>query len=590
MTENHKKYVIEKDIIEITGEEAIKNTTRGGNDVYINIEELENLAQIEEKKSRLGPFTETLRYINKFEPIENKEDNTYYIPLNNGGKIIIGEGENLSPDIIHLTNSQVKISKLKRKKVPTDFPRFLHFGPELIDDGILTLEDKVVQELNISKSTINKSKVESSFNNITMEEYFIKYPEVVDKLKRQGVAEYFLSNSKFKKTTVNHFAKYGVKKIIDRLTKDAFDENGEIIKKGIKKTYAEKKVVNIYQTILEPYKKVEDVIGKKRISFNLESIIDITGEEYYNNQILKIGSDYYNVKNTLIEHKHKDYKTGRYSIDEDIPAILELITKDVQKETKIKDFKPRNIEQILLFKQLINPNIEMHIIEGGSGSGKTVVAYAAALQLVLQHNQNHKPEYDGIILFKSNDIIGGEKRGMGFLPGTAYEKVKPFMKSYVDAHNLLGLNKGSKGIEFREMLAHPTNEKDDFGLRENHNIYGMKLPMENPVIEIEHLQFARGRTFENKIIFVDETQNFSPYEIKQLIERVGIGCKLMLVGDAEGQIDNSSLNRNFNGLTYAAAVNAYNKHPRFSMIKLISNYRSQSAEIMRNQKGIGKNI
>mgnify|MGYP006293949753 CR=1 FL=1 len=100
--------------------------------------------------------------------------------------------------------------------------------------------------------------------------------------------------------------------------------------------------------------------------------------------------------------------------------------------------------------------------------------------------------------------------------------------------------------------------------------------------EIAHLRYARGRTFENQIILVDEAQNFSPFEIKQLIERVGIGCKIMIIGDPE-QIDNPNLDKEFNGLVYAAHT-FYNKHPRMSMIKLYQNYRSQSAEIMREKK------
>lgn len=585
MTE-FKKFVIEKDIIEIAGEEAIKNTTRGGNHVYLNIEELERLSAKEEENGEFGPFSDTLKYLNEFEIQENEEEKLF-ISLENKGKIFLEEDFNHSKDTIHLTNRQTTISKLKRKKIPQDFPKFLHFGPELIEDGIITLEKKVLNELEEIKLG-NKQPIENPYDKMDMKQYFEKNPKIIRKLKNQNLDEYFTQNTAFNRTYVSTFNRGGLNLIIKTLTKDIKKKNLE--KRGIKKSEAEKKSVNIFQAMIAPYKEYSNKNLEKSITFNLESIIDITQDEYFNNQVLKIGPDYFNVKNKLIEHTHKDYKTGRYSIDEEVPATLELISRDVQNITSLRNFKPRNIEQIIAFKQLINPDIEMTILEGGSGSGKTVVAYAAALEMILQSNTNKNPQYDGIILFKSNDIIGGKKREMGFLPGSAYEKVKVFMKSFEDAHNLLGLNQGNKGMEFNEMLSHPTNEKDEFGLREHHEINGMKLPPNNRAIEIEHLQFARGRTFENKIVFVDEGQNYSPYEMKQLIERVGIGCKIIMVGDSEGQIDNPSLNRNFNGLTYSAAINAYNKHPRFSMIKLVSNYRSQSAEIMRNQKAIGTNL
>lgn len=584
MTFNPKSFVIEKDIFKIAGEEAIKNVSRGGNNIYLNIAELEKLAEKEENKENIGPFSETLKYINKFN--FKSDNNKNFINLENGGKIFLEEEENKSKEITHLTFSHSTTSRLKRKHITTENPLFLHFGPELIDKGIIKLEDSIVKELENNQNS-NLKSIENPYNSMTMKQYFSKNPKLLKYLKTQEVDEYFINNSSLNKTSVSTFSKTGPNLIKKALKQDIIKKK-VIIKKGLSDSQTNKKIVSLYQTLLQPFKEFETNLQKKKLNFNLESIINITNDEYYNNQVLRIGNDYYNIKNTLIEHTHKDYKTGRYSINEDIPATVELINLDIQKKTSLKSFKPRNIEQIIGFQQILDTNIEINLIEGGSGSGKTVIAYAAALELLLQSNTNHDPKYDGIILFKSNDIIGGAKREMGFLPGSAYEKVKPFMKSFEDAHNLLKLNEGPNGIEFREMLAHPRDEKDEFGLREKHKVQGMGLPKENRAIEIEHLQFARGRTFENKIIFVDETQNYSPYEIKQLIERVGIGCKIMLVGDAQGQIDNPLLNQNFNGLTYSAAVNAYNKHPRFSMIKLLTNYRSQSAEIMRNQKGIGQ--
>lgn len=348
----------------------------------------------------------------------------------------------------------------------------------------------------------------------------------------------------------------------------------------------DKSIIKLTEKQTELFNKIK-IHNKIRVGNSFE-LSNITGEEYMNNQIIKMGSEYYRIKYNLIKEKSnkKNYfDTGRYSIDENKPGLLELIIPEHTKSL-IEKFKPRNLEQKLGFQQSILDTTELNLIVGGSGSGKSVLTYAAAIQEIVINNNIKKPKYDGIILFKSNDIIGGDRREMGFLPGSAYEKVKPYLRSYVDAHNLIGLG---DYISFREMLTHPTDEHYEFGKRESSGKIGnLKLSNKFPAIEIEHLQFARGRTFENKIIFVDEAQNYTPFEIKQLIERVGINSKIYLVGDPN-QIDNPLLNPTFNGLTYVAAINYLNNN-RMTISKLTQNYRSGSAEIIRDHKAPGQHL
>ena len=577
MTKKTKKYSLEKDILEIAGEMAIKNITRGGNSVFLNLEELETLSEKEENKNTFGPFRETLEYLNQFERKEEKGKQV--IELENNGKIILEDKKNYENDIIHLTKSQTIISKLKRKGIKYDFPKFLHFGPEIIKKGILKVDKEKTSEIIL--------KLYNPFEGMNLKKFIEKNPEITEKLKKQKLEKYFLENKEIYELPITKAISIGTNLVYKALTMDVKIENNTI-KKALEKNIAEKKTIYTYQIIVEPYKKkLEEIKTNKYITINSEELHELLGEKTYNNQVLKLENEYYKVKYELVEHTYKNKKTGRYYINENSPITLEKIIGNIDEKIKIPGFRPMNMEQLILFEHLIDPNIEMSIIDGGSGSGKTVVAYAAALQLILQDNENQKPKYDKIILFKSNDIIGGKDRDLGALPGTAFEKYRPFLKSFEDAHNLLGLNRGKRGILFRDMLADPIDELDMFGIRKKNNLYGMKLPRNNKAIEIEYLQYGRGRTFSNCIIFVDENQNYTPYEIKQLIERVGVNSKLFLVGDSEQQIDNIKLDKFFNGLTYAATVNAYN-HPRFSMDRLYENFRCQSAEIMRNQKTIGK--
>ena len=92
----------------------------------------------------------------------------------------------------------------------------------------------------------------------------------------------------------------------------------------------------------------------------------------------------------------------------------------------IPTFQPRNLEQRLAWRNLTNQDLEVNFLTGGSGSGKTVLAYAAAFERILGNeklrNEGKIPE--GIVIFKTNDIIGGKDRQFGFLRDSLDEKTK----------------------------------------------------------------------------------------------------------------------------------------------------------------------
>lgn len=304
---------------------------------------------------------------------------------------------------------------------------------------------------------------------------------------------------------------------------------------------------------------------------------ELIGEEYegltFNNQFVNVyGNSFFRVNLPL----SSDESGIRFSANSEETYIERFNPSECWAEhlKHVGRFQPRNVRQQLAMYNLANPNIEMHIISGGSGSGKSVVSYFAAINHILGNEKKRNVEggvKDRIVLFKSNDIIGNKNREQGFLPGSKEEKDWPFMKSYKDAHDLCGLS----NIPFEMMLQ--GFEKGQNGLGD------LYLPSKHAPIEIENLIYARGRTFENCVVIVDEAQNYTPFEIKQLIERVGIGSVIYLIGDPM-QVDNPSLSPNFNGFVYAANTFAKTGHPRMSIIEFDKNYRSQSAEIMRGVK------
>ena len=316
-----------------------------------------------------------------------------------------------------------------------------------------------------------------------------------------------------------------------------------------------------------------------------------------NNQFFKINgrTDHvYQLQHKLISN----IDGSRYRVNEDVDPEFAWMNPH-NFTSRVPGFKPRNLEQKLAFVNAIRNDIEVHVITGGSGSGKTVTAYAAAVHHILGTETQRKDGEikDRIVLFKSNDIIGGKNREEGFLPGTTEQKNWPFMKSYKDAHDLIGLGYFRP---FEKMLLPPEKEeiKDDnyhnagkskskstshkAQVKIDNKLGDYYLPARTPAIETEQLIYARGRTFENCVIFIDEAQNYTPYEMKQLIERAGRGSVIYIVGDPE-QRDNPLLSEDYNGLTYAANI-FFRDHPRFSMVNLDKNYRLQAAEIMRSHK------
>jgi len=178
--------------------------------------------------------------------------------------------------------------------------------------------------------------------------------------------------------------------------------------------------------------------------------------------------------------------------------------------------KPRNKEQFFLMDALMNPEIEIITAIGKAGSGKTVVALAAALEQTLDKTT---AEYSRIIVSRPVQPLGKE---IGFLPGEINEKMSPWLMPIQD--NLQFLMGNDKVT--------------------------LDMYLEAGTIEIEALTYIRGRSIANAFIIIDECQNLSMHEIKTIITRIGEGTKIVLIGDVE-QIDNIYVNSTTNGLTHA---------------------------------------
>ncbi len=204
-------------------------------------------------------------------------------------------------------------------------------------------------------------------------------------------------------------------------------------------------------------------------------------------------------------------------------ARYDLKTKSlvplVRAETAPWGIKPLNIEQRFALELLLNPEISLVTLVGLAGSGKTMIALAAALQQTLEEKL-----YRRILVARPVIAVGHD---LGFLPGTKEEKLTNWMGAIYD--NLSYLLEKPKG-------AVETSDMD------------IQMLMEDGVLEIEAVTYLRGRTLPGLLIIIDDAQNLTPHEIKTIISRAGQGAKIVLTGDPH-QVDNYYLDATSNGLT-----------------------------------------
>lgn len=186
------------------------------------------------------------------------------------------------------------------------------------------------------------------------------------------------------------------------------------------------------------------------------------------------------------------------------------------------NIRARSLEQRMAFELLMDPAVELVTLVGQAGTGKTLLALAAALECAIKQNL-----YEKILVSRPIVPLG---RDIGYLPGSKDEKLSLWMQPIFD--NLTYLMRDGKK-------------------RESDGSVQTKIDkmMRNHVIELEALTYIRGRSIPGQYIVVDEAQNLTPHEVKTIISRAGEGTKMVLTGDPY-QIDNPYLDSSSNGLTY----------------------------------------
>ncbi len=185
---------------------------------------------------------------------------------------------------------------------------------------------------------------------------------------------------------------------------------------------------------------------------------------------------------------------------------------------------PKNLEQRMALSLLLDPEVKVITLAGVAGTGKTLLALAASLHLVLNMGN-----YSKIIVTRPTVAFGEDK--IGFLPGEKEKKLEPWMGAIFDNLRFLFKKRSINNSSVRKMV-----------------FPDIKTILSEGILELESLAYMRGRSIFDSIVIVDEAQNLTPKKVKTIITRCGENSKFIFTGDP-WQIDDPYLDIYNNGLT-----------------------------------------
>lgn len=347
----------------------------------------------------------------------------------------------------------------------------------------------------------------------------------------------------------------------------------------IKAQKAIKIVSSVYQnvyfsnepTIEELFKKIGSDIEKTHYRLLTNNVVLWSIADYYNIKVIKFNAqdtEYNGITTLELDFDENGYAPELERLlnitdwsNEQIYANQFIVVKDKkapnevhsiyrfknnklislnQKQQQIKNdydtIKPRNIEQVALFNLLRDDSVSILLATGPFGTGKTFCLKHFALEQLNKGNINK-------IVYVPNNSFNEDTRDIGTLPGELFEKELIHLGSWID---LIGYER-------------------------------LKSYVDHNQIELVPISIARGRSFDNSIIIVNEAQNLTDKHIKLLIGRCGENTRIFFDGDIK-QAD-SDIFRDRSGLRLLTRLRESDKFgPIFGMIKLNTIERSLTAQ------------
>lgn len=209
-------------------------------------------------------------------------------------------------------------------------------------------------------------------------------------------------------------------------------------------------------------------------------------------------------KNNQVRASERDSRYDRKSFNGEqtfftkdskvVPMVspVKSVRRTVKKQVELI---PKTINQERYIMALMDENIDVVVVGGPAGTGKTYLAMLAAIKALKDGTCSR------IVLTRPAVTVDDEDHG--FLPGDLNQKMEPWTRPALDV------------------------------LREFYTAEELQTMLEEQTIEISPLAYMRGRTFKDCWIVGDEMQNSSIAQCKMLLTRIGSGSKIILTGDRE---------------------------------------------------------
>jgi PhoH-like ATPase len=270
-------------------------------------------------------------------------------------------------------------------------------------------------------------------------------------------------------------------------------------------------------------------------------------------------NDRFAINDWLINDNENVFAQLKDLVDVDGEEYYDFTFKDRNSfwKRKVVGIEPKDTEQAIALDALLDPEIDIVVINGAAGSGKTLLAMAAASEMITGKRGYRHSE---VIVSRSMDSQFAE---IGFLPGSETEKTKPWLAGVVD--NMEVISRASNNINLhpnQSIISGDANEDDATAF-----------------IRVSALNFMRGRSISRKIFVIDEVQNLTSSQIKTILSRAGEDCKVVIMGSL-AQIDSTIVSPRTSALTYA--TDKLHGVPFAKVITLSHIHRSRLAEFIEH--------
>lgn len=355
-------------------------------------------------------------------------------------------------------------------------------------------------------------------------------------------------------------------------------ETGKPFSEKLKNSFPENtpdhRILAIAEYLDKKFKARSVILVTKDINLRMKAkSLGIMSQDYQNDMVKNIDDIYKDVN--VIENAPKDAINNLYKKHEGISvkefemreapvphqyfifknnnasalAHFDPYNKVINRVEKLKTYgiDPRNAEQTFALDALLRPEVQLVALTGKAGTGKTLLALAAALHQRKMYTQ----------IFLARPVMPLANRDLGFLPGDVNEKIGPYMQPLFDNLAVIKQKFTSSTKEFQKIEEMQKTDK----------------------LVITPLAYIRGRSLSRIFFIVDEAQNLTPHEVKTIITRAGDGTKMIFTGDIQ-QIDSPYLDTKSNGLSYLA--DRMRGQDIFAHVNLVKGERSYLADLASN--------